>query len=186
MRPVFDYGAPPNMTQREFVAALAARTGLSQARTRTIVKAAVEIITERLRAGESVRLASLGVFSRTWRNGRTLRDVASDQTIYLDGRFSPHFKPATALRTALESLTPQLWRDPAHQDARRRAAALIASFVDTTPDSSADDRTLRAQCAALYGNHWEAAVAAYDQQIPATVRESFDHLAAAVRDRVQK
>ena len=144
------------MTQQELVVAIADRTGLSREQVRKVLRATVAIIHEQVVAGESVRIAGLGAFSRSWRAGRQLRDITSQRKIFIDGRYLPRFQPAAPLRRALAGLTEQNWRDPAHQKARRLATTLVGDLLlysQTRPESveGLDDAALRALCGELYG-----------------------------------
>ncbi len=176
------------MNQSELIAAVAQRTGISEREVRAVIKATAAVIKEQLVAGEPVRIAALGTFTRSWRAERVLRDIQNSRKMYLDGRFVPWFRPAALLRRELKQLTDQHWRDPEHQSARRTALTLMGDLALYRTEvrislRQLHDEAVHAACLEQFGEDWSHLLDTYSAHVSARVRSEFDHIAAAARMR---
>lgn len=178
------------MNWLELVDAAAERAGVSQRVAKDVLNAMTEIVVEELQKGESVSVRSLGRFEAAWRDGRTLRSIASGRMMMLGGRWSPRFKPSEPLRRALADRTPQHWKDPRHQEAWRTAEALVGDLAlyhaDRAPrglTEDADLNTVHVACKLAFKNLWTQVLNTYEEQVPVEVREVRDYLGEAAREQ---
>lgn len=178
------------MNWTDFTRTVAERSGTSLASSRAVLKAAVEVATEQLCAGESVTFWGLGTLSSRWQAPRTLRDIQTRRKIRLDGRYTASFRPASALRQALLERTPQHWRSDEHQLAYRISEALIGDLAayhaadapKALPDTLSPAE-IRARCAASFGETWTHITDTYASRVPASVTDHRDYLAEAAQRR---
>lgn len=178
------------MTPRDVIDAVVVRTGLPRAQVRRVVEALVGAVTDAVARGEDVPVAGLGTFGSRWGGERTVRSVHDGRKLALDGQYRPVFRPASALRDALRSRTPQLMRDPGHQRAWRLAEALVGDLAlyhghlaPTGLPADAPPADVHARCADAFGESWARVRASWDAQTPEAVRAARDHLAHAARRR---
>ncbi len=179
------------MTWHELVGQVAARAGLPEATTLTVLRALVGVATEDLAAGGKVTLHGLGTFTTTWRAGGTVRHIRTGRKLSFDGRNVARFTASAPLRAAIAARAPQHLKDPAHQDAARLAAALIADVdlyhrdrVPTIPPGVEAAR-VDALCASALGPVWTAARTTYSERVPTHVQEARDWLAESAARRWQ-
>lgn len=165
---------------------VARTTGEDTRAVRDILRAMMQVVANAVVHGDedSVHLRGLGTIERRWRQPRKVRLVSDGRQVQLDGRYSIVFKPARGLRGRLAGLTPQLWRDPAHQAARRLAEALVGDLelyhsfqVPTDLSWELDGAGVRQRCRKAFGPLWERVESTYAGQVPGDVHQEFDHLA---------
>lgn len=181
------------MNWGELVAAVAARTGMSHARTREVLSAAIEVAGEALGEGEAVSLRELGRLDCRWRAPTIVRSVSNGRRMRVDGRWVPDYRPSALLCERLEARTPQYWRIPEHQSAWRVAEALVGDLVlyspDTVPPNLTHDDTdeqVHAQCAAAFGAGWMRVRQGYDTRVGTEVKAACDYLPIVARSRWAK
>lgn len=178
------------MTWSSFVDAVAERAGLPRAQVRRVLVAFVATATDTLARGEDVQVPGLGTFGSRWEGERTLRSIRDGRKLALDAHFRPVFRPAAALRDAMRTRTPQVMRDPAHQQAWRLAETLVGDLAlyhgRLAPAGLPDDAApslVHARCASSFGDAWTRVCASWEAQTPESVRAARDHLAYAARRR---
>ncbi len=96
-------GQKPGLTKSETVSYLAHKTGLTRIETETVVDGLLGIVQEVLSLGKKVELRGFGTFSVRIRQPREARNPATQETVMLDRRFVPVFKPSKTLRAAVDS-----------------------------------------------------------------------------------
>ena len=74
------------MNKTELVASIAEKTGLSKKDSEKALAAAVETVTEALKAGNKVQLVGFGTFETKTRPARTGRNPRTGETIKIDTR----------------------------------------------------------------------------------------------------
>ena len=90
------------ITKSETVSYLAHKTGLTRVETETVVDGLLGIVQEALSRGKKVELRGFGTFSVRTRQPREARNPATQETVMLDRRFVPVFKPSKSLRMAVD------------------------------------------------------------------------------------
>lgn len=89
------------MSKHELIGAVAAQTGLDRAAVVSTVNALVGVISGALAAGDKVAISGLGTFQTRDRAARTGRNPRSGEAIEIAASRTVAFKPATALRQAV-------------------------------------------------------------------------------------
>ncbi len=62
------------------------------------VKMILEYMSQILATGERIEIRGFGSFSLHFREPRTGRNPKTGESVYLDGKYVPHFKPGKELR----------------------------------------------------------------------------------------
>lgn len=177
------------MNQRQLIDALAASTGESKAAVSRVLAALGEVVHTSVADGEPVPIPGVGKIVTAWRGPRVLRQVKNGRKMRIGGRFVPQLRPSGKLKETAANRTDQSWRDPAHQRAWRMAETLVGDLAlyheDQLPDLDSDDElgAVDKACESALGDAWRRARATYEQDIPADVRRSKDHLAQTARER---
>ena len=87
------------MTKSELIESLAEMMEHVQARDIEIaVKELLEQMVQTLQKGERIEIRGFGSFSLHYRGPRTGRNPKTGETVELDGKYVPHFKPGKELR----------------------------------------------------------------------------------------
>lgn len=86
------------MGKQEMVEALASRMECSKKDAGDMISSFIDIITETLAKGDSVRLIPFGTFEVRQRKSRTGRNPQTGETIEIAARKVPAFKAGKALR----------------------------------------------------------------------------------------
>ncbi|WP_444994177.1 integration host factor subunit beta [Aliikangiella sp. IMCC44359] len=87
------------MTKSELIERLAARqTQLSLKDVELVVKSILEHMAQSLAKGERIEIRGFGSFSLHFREPRTGRNPKTGQSVQLEGKYVPHFKPGKELR----------------------------------------------------------------------------------------
>ncbi len=89
------------MNRPELIDRVANYTNLSKAEAAHAIEATFDAIARELALGGEMRLPGFGVFTVTERGARVGRNPATGATIMLDAQRNPKFKPAAALKEAL-------------------------------------------------------------------------------------
>lgn len=90
------------LTKSELIQYLARRTGLTKVETETIVDGMLGTIRDALTMGKKVELRGFGTFMVRTRQPREARNPATQETVLLDRRTVPVFKPSKSLKTAVD------------------------------------------------------------------------------------
>jgi DNA-binding protein HU-beta len=91
------------MNKRDLVDAVANSSDLDRRSAESAIDAAVEAISGALASGDKVTLPGFGTFEVRQRNARTGRNPQTGETIEIAASKAPAFKPATALKTAVNN-----------------------------------------------------------------------------------
>lgn len=89
------------MNKGELAAAVADKTDLSKAQATSAVDAVFDVISDRLRAGEEVRLLGFGNFSVASRAASTGRNPQTGETMQIKASKQAKFKPGKGLKDAV-------------------------------------------------------------------------------------
>jgi len=89
------------MNRSELVAAVAAKTGHSQAAVNGVVDAIFDVVTSEIAKGVKVTIPGWVAFERTNRSARTGRNPQTGATIQIAAAKSPAFKAGKALKDAV-------------------------------------------------------------------------------------
>lgn len=89
------------MNKKEFVDAIVAKTGLTQAQASSAVKAFTEVVVEEMKKGEKVQLVGFGTFEVSKRAARQGINPLTKETITIAAANVPKFKAGAALKKEL-------------------------------------------------------------------------------------
>jgi len=90
------------MKKAEFIARVAAKSGLSKRDSEAVVDAALETITEALKARDSVGFLGFGSFSASKKNERDITIPGTTKKVRVPAKYSVRFKPGKLLKEAIE------------------------------------------------------------------------------------
>jgi nucleoid DNA-binding protein len=91
------------MNKSEFISAIGNRTLKKDAEVKAIIDAATDIIREKLSEGENVAITGFGAFETRERAATTARNPRTGETVEVPARKVPAFKPAKALKDAVDA-----------------------------------------------------------------------------------
>jgi Bacterial nucleoid DNA-binding protein len=89
------------MNKKDFMSAVADRSGLSKGDAESAVEAVLETITATLKKGDQVQLVGFGSFLSRRREAREGRNPRTGETIQIKASNVPSFKAGKALKDAL-------------------------------------------------------------------------------------
>ncbi|SOD39832.1 HU family DNA-binding protein [Nitrosovibrio sp. Nv4] len=89
------------MNKREFVDAMAVKTGASKAEAERIVGALVEVISDTLKKGDSLSLPGFGSFEVRERPARAGRNPRTGEELEIAASRVPAFKAGATLKAAV-------------------------------------------------------------------------------------
>jgi DNA-binding protein HU-beta len=89
------------MNKGELAAAVADRSNLSKSQATTAVDAVFDVITDRLRAGDEVRVLGFGNFSVAQRAASTGRNPQTGAPMQIKASKQAKFKPGKGLKDAV-------------------------------------------------------------------------------------
>ena len=89
------------MNKTELVSAIAEKTGLSKKDSEKALAAAVETVTEALKAGDKVQLVGFGTFEVKERPARVGRNPRTGEPTQIAASRQPAFKAGKALKDAV-------------------------------------------------------------------------------------
>ena len=120
-----EYDSNGSMTKSELIERIAARQPqLSIKDVELAVKTVLEDMSEMLANGGRIEIRGFGSFSLHFRAPRTGRNPKTGESVDLQGKYVPHFKPGKELRDRVnESLQEELQRAAAARQAVRTAVA---------------------------------------------------------------
>jgi len=90
------------MNKAELITAMAAKADLTKDQTTAALAALQSVITETLSAGDKLAIPSLGTFQVKEHAARTGHNPRTGETVEIAARRVPAFKPAKALKDAIE------------------------------------------------------------------------------------
>ncbi len=98
------------MTKSELIERIAARQDqLSAKDIELAVKLVLEYMSQALASGERIEIRGFGSFSLHYRAPRVGRNPKTGESVELEGKYVPHFKPGKEMRDRVnESLTKDL------------------------------------------------------------------------------
>lgn len=91
------------ITKSELIHFLAGRTGLTKVETETVIDGLLSTVEETLIAGKKVELRGFGTFLVRIREPREARNPATQETVMLDRRKVPVFRPSKALKMLVDN-----------------------------------------------------------------------------------
>ena len=87
------------MTKSELIERIVSQQGmLSSKDVELAIKTMLEQMAQALATGERIEIRGFGSFSLHYRAPRIGRNPKTGQSVSLDGKYVPHFKPGKALR----------------------------------------------------------------------------------------
>ncbi len=89
------------MNKKEFIEAIADKTGKSKVETTEFVEAFVSTVEETLVSGDSIRLIGFGTFEVRERGARTSRNPRTGEKIEVAASKAPAFKAGASLKKAV-------------------------------------------------------------------------------------
>ena len=90
------------MNKQALAEKIAERLGVSKADGERAVEVLIESITNTLKGGEEVSIASLGIFSAKMRAARTARNPRTGEPIQVPAMRVPKFRAAKAFKEAVK------------------------------------------------------------------------------------
>ena len=90
------------MNKAELITAMAAKADLTKDQSTAALAALQSVITEGLKVGDKVALPTLGTFEVREHAARQGRNPRTGETVEIAARKVPAFKPAKALKDAVE------------------------------------------------------------------------------------
>lgn len=90
--------AQHNVTRADLVELTRARTGLCRKEASNVVETILQIVENRLRAGESVRISRFGTFTVKHKHSRRGRDPKTGVPVTIDSRRVLSFKASQVLK----------------------------------------------------------------------------------------
>ena len=95
------------MNKSELSAAVATKTGLTQAQAEAAVNGVIDAVTDTLKSGGDVRLVGFGTFSVSERAATTGRNPRTGETINIAASKQAKFKAGQALKSAVNGGWPR-------------------------------------------------------------------------------
>ena len=89
------------MNKSELIAKIAEKTELDKKQAAAAVDSTITLITEALKAGETVQILGFGTFEVKTRAARQSRNPRTGETIEVVAKKLPGFKPGKGLRDAV-------------------------------------------------------------------------------------
>ena len=86
------------MNKLELIKEVSGRTALTQAATKDVVEAVLDVITNELIKGEKVTIAGFGTFEVREREARTGRNPRTGETMTIEASKVPAFKASSTLK----------------------------------------------------------------------------------------
>lgn len=90
------------MNNKEFIAALAQKTGYKMEDTQNMVRTAVYTIIDQLAEGETVNVTGLGSFDVKKRMERIINNPGTGQKMLVPPKLVANFKPVSTLKEKLK------------------------------------------------------------------------------------
>jgi len=90
------------MKKTDFIAQVAQKSGLSKKDTEAVIDAALDTITEALKARENVSFLGFGSFQAVQKNAREITIPGTTRKVKVPAKYSVRFKPGKLLKEAVE------------------------------------------------------------------------------------
>ena len=87
----------------EFIAKVAAKAGVEKKAAAALVDAALEVVTDAVKAHEPISIVGFGTLSIAHREERTGKNPKTGETLKIPARSVPVFKPGSTLKEAANS-----------------------------------------------------------------------------------
>ena len=95
------------MTKSELIERIVSYQGqLSSRDVERAIKTMLQQMAQALSTGDRIEIRGFGSFSLHYRAPRTGRNPKTGESVLLDGKFVPHFKPGKELRDRVNELEP--------------------------------------------------------------------------------
>ncbi len=94
------------MTKIEIVESLAEKTGMQKKDAENVLETLVNTIQDSLKTGHKVNLAGLGTFVVVEKKARVARNPKTGETVQVEAKKAPKFKPGTQLTEMLAGMPP--------------------------------------------------------------------------------
>lgn len=91
------------MNKTEFIAKVAAKAGVEKKAAAALVDAALEVVTDAVKAHEPISIVGFGTLSIAHREERTGKNPKTGETLKIPARSIPVFKPGSTLKEAANS-----------------------------------------------------------------------------------
>lgn len=89
------------MNKGQFIEAIAEKANLSKKDASAALEAVISTITEALKDGDKITLTGFGTFETRQRAARNGRNPHTGETIKIEAKVAPAFKPGKALKDAI-------------------------------------------------------------------------------------
>ena len=89
------------LNKSQLIEAVAEKAGITQAAARTALESVVEAISDATEAGKIVRIGGFGKFAMKTRPARLGRNPRTGETVEVDAKKVPYFKPGKEMRERL-------------------------------------------------------------------------------------
>lgn len=89
------------MTKEQFIEEVMAKATISKKDAKNSVNAVLDILTEKMAAGETVSFVGFGSFGSSMRAAKTGRNPKTLEEISIPAKSVPRFKPGKALKDAV-------------------------------------------------------------------------------------
>ena len=86
------------MNRNEFVDSVAERSGLSKAKTKEVIDAAIEVIKERVKLDDKIQFLGFGTFELGKRAAREGRNPQTGEIKLIPAKHVPKFKPGKTFK----------------------------------------------------------------------------------------
>ncbi len=112
------------MTKRELVISVAEQLGFTQNEVSDVVQTTLDTITEALASGDRLEIRNFGVFEVKVRDARLGRNPRTGDSVPIEEKRIPIFKPGKALKEWVEKADPTgtapSTREPGDEEEQRR------------------------------------------------------------------
>ena len=102
--------APHHFTRADLVDLTCERTGLSKKESRRVVETILQIVEDRLHAGEKVKISGFGTFTVKHKHSRRGRNPKTGVPISIDSRRVVSFKASQVLKARVADRSSGLFR----------------------------------------------------------------------------
>ncbi len=96
-----------NVTKKDIVDAIAARTGLTQVDTKIIVECFLDSIAKSLLQGKNIEIRGFGRFKVKEKKARTARNPRTGEIVQIDAGLKPIFEASKELKLVLNQLVEE-------------------------------------------------------------------------------
>ena len=89
------------MNKGQFIEAIAEKSNLSKKDASAALEAMIATVTETLKTGDKITVTGFGTYETRKRAARTGRNPHTGETIKIEAKLAPAFKPGKALKDAI-------------------------------------------------------------------------------------